>query len=251
MKNFGIEDNEGIIRPLRRKGDPEIARDVMVVLVRYDIEFLLKSHRDDLVDRIDMGPFNLYRFKCGPTSTLSVAGPFLGAPQAVMGCERLISLGAKRIWVFGWCGSIHPDLRIGDLMIPTGAISEEGTSKHYPIDEETLTTDQGLNGILEDRLRERGLPFQRGSVWTTDAPFRETPEKVKAFQKQGVMAVEMELSALMTLSVFRSVRMSGLLVVSDELFELKWQPGFSRPQFSDTLEKARAFYYDFVKSMAQ
>ena len=66
-------------------------------------------------------------------------------------------------------------------------------------------------------------------VWTTDAPYRETPNKVLAYQQQGVLAVEMEMSALMTLAVYRGVSMAGLLVVSDELFEMKWKPGFSNP----------------------
>lgn len=44
---------------------------------------------------------------------------------------------------------------------------------------------------------------------------------------QGILAVEMEISALMTVAIYRSIAMAGLLVVSDELFQLKWRPGFS------------------------
>ena len=244
-----IEDNEGIIKPMARKNDPQIASDAMMVMVPYDLEYLVKRHLEDKTDRIDMGSFNLYPIKEGPKPVMTLAGPFLGAPQAVMGCERIIALGAERIWVFGWCGSIHPELRIGDLIIPTSGISEEGTSQHYPIDKKVPTTDDGLNGMLEKGLQERALTFRKGAVWTTDAPFRETPGKVKGFQKQDVLAVEMELSALMTLSIFRKVKLSGLLIVSDELFELKWRPGFSKPEFTEGLRQARAFLYNFVRSL--
>jgi nucleoside phosphorylase len=81
----------------------------------------------------------------------------------------------------------------------------------------------------EEALKKQGLPFSKGAVWTTDAIYRETPEKVRTYQGLGVLAVEMEMSALMTVAIYRSVAVAGLLVVSDELSHLRWRPGFSRP----------------------
>jgi nucleoside phosphorylase len=75
-------------------------------------------------------------------------------------------------------------------------------------------------------------------VWTTDAPYRETASKVNTYRERGVLAVEMELSALMTLAVYRSVKLAGLLVVSDEVFALKWHRGFSSPVFKKRCERA-------------
>jgi len=154
-----------------------------------------------------------------------------------MGMEKLIALGAERIWVLGWCGSLQPDLRIGDLVIPTNAISEEGTSQHYPITEKTATSDKELGQVVVKALLRKGCPFKQGTIWTTDAPYRETQKKIEAFQRQGVLAVEMEMSALMTVAIYRGVKLTGLLVVSDELFDLKWHTGFSSPE----LKKASRF----------
>jgi len=167
-----------------------------------------------------------------------------------MGMEMIIPLGVKRIWVFGWCGSLDPTLRIGDLVIPTSGISEEGTSQHYPIGEMPLTTDTELNEILAEALEKEGQTFRRGMVWTTDAPFRETPSKVKEFQNRGVLAVDMEMSALMTLAIFRDIKLTGLLVVSDELFDLKWNPGFSSPEFQKGLGFAREFLFSLVERLS-
>jgi purine-nucleoside phosphorylase len=61
---------------------------------------------------------------------------------------------------------------------------------------------------------------------------------VKTYRETGVLAVEMEMSALMTLAVYRSVKLSGLLVVSDELFDLKWHRGFSSALFKKRCELA-------------
>jgi nucleoside phosphorylase len=97
-------------------------------------------------------------------------------------------------------------------------------------------------------VKEGSYAFRKGTVWTTDAPYRETPDKVKAYKDKGVLAVEMEMSALMTVAVFRSVRLTGLLVVSDELFHLKWHTGFNDPKFKDTSRRAAELLLGVISS---
>jgi nucleoside phosphorylase len=224
--------DEGLIRPVKRKTDPDIGLDVVMVMIRTDLDYLLSLTGSGGTMQYDMGVFHLYRTKSENGAVRFLSGPFLGAPHAVMGMEKLIALGARRIWVMGWCGSLQPDLRIGGLVIPTGALSEEGTSLHYPIGDPEPAVEDELNQLIENALQGTGRPYKKGRVWTTDAPYRETPEKVLAFQKKGVLAVEMEMSALMTLARYRRVKLGGLLVVSDELFHLKWRPGFSSPDLT-------------------
>lgn len=77
-------------------------------------------------------------------STITIAGPILGAPQAVLVLEKLIAHGSKTIVVFGWCGSLQSDLKIGDWVLPTSAHSEEGTSTHYPMDSAEYVPDADL-----------------------------------------------------------------------------------------------------------
>jgi purine-nucleoside phosphorylase len=228
-------NHDAVIQPRKGKSDPAIGPDALMVVISQDLARLSKLKP---MDCFDQGFFKIFRMKEVESRSTSLAGPFLGAPQAVMVMEKMIALGAKRIFIFGWCGSLQPDLAIGDIVIPVHAISEEGTSKHYPIGRRKPGTDQELNRILERALDEYGLPFRKGTVWTTDAPYRETASKVKTFGEKGVLAVEMELSALMTLAVYRSVKLSGLLIVSDELFELHWHRGFSSPVFKRRCEQA-------------
>jgi uridine phosphorylase len=113
-------------------------------------------------------PFKLFIVKRDKDLPLALAGPLLGAPQGVIVMEKLIALGAKRIWVLGWCGSLQPNIAIGDLIIPTTALSEEGTSTHYPVNnKKIIQTSSFLNKILEDALFKANLPFKKGPVWTT------------------------------------------------------------------------------------
>ena len=144
--------------------------------------------------------------------------------------EKLIVLGAKRFWAIGWCGSLQRYLRIGDVVIPTSAVSEEGTSRHYPAGNGPVGTDPDMNKLLIQAARELPVQSLAGAVWSTDAPYRETPDKVRQYSEQGVLAVEMEMSALMQVALFRSVAVAGLLIVSDELFDLRWHTGFSSPK---------------------
>ena len=220
-------NSEGIICPAKGKRDPHVGQDALMVMIPSELRFLVQLTKAEKLTFNNMSLYSLYRVNKESNASLTLAGPFLGAPHAVIAMEKLIVLGAKRIWILGWCGSLQPDLLIGHFIIPTGAVSEEGTSNHYPIFGKKLESNTKLNCLLEEALLQEGLPFSKGSVWTTDAPYRETPDKVKAYRNQGILGVEMEISALMTVALYRSVAMAGLLVVSDELFDLKWRPGFS------------------------
>ena len=92
--------------------------------------------------------------------------------------------------------------------------------------------------LIEQVLTDNRVDFQSGKVWTTDAVYRETRQKVENYQKQGVLAVEMEISALFSVAQFRQVDLCAMLVVSDELSSLKWRPGFRKQRFAEGRQTA-------------
>ncbi len=168
-------------------------------------------------------------------ASIALAGPMLGAPQTVLVLERMIALGARKFIAVGWCGSLRKDVRIGDIVLPSGAISEEGTSAHYPVVECIPSSE--LVESLKSGLTLNGLVIHEGKVWTTDAPFRETRAKLRAFQSQGVLSVDMETSALFSVARFRRVDLAAALVVSDNLSGPKWIQGFRDPAFHESRKK--------------
>jgi uridine phosphorylase len=246
--NRTLDHDEGLIRPMKGKADPDLGPDVVMAMIPSDLDLLAETSQAQKIEHSHKALYDVYRMQDGSAGSFALSGPFLGAPHAVMGMEKLIALGAQRIWVLGWCGSLQPGLCIGDLVLPTDALSEEGTSQHYPVAEKIPRADEALCQMLDDALKRKEQPFVRGTVWTTDAPYRETPTKVKAYQEQGILAVEMEMSALMTLAIYRGVRLSGLLVVSDELFDLKWHSGFKNPRLRKSSRVAAKILLDLVKS---
>jgi uridine phosphorylase len=182
--------------------------------------------------------------------TVTLAGPILGAPQAVLVLERLIALGSRAILVLGWCGSLHPQIRIGDWVMPTGARSEEGTSAHYPAISPIVAPDPSLSSRLRGFCAQRDYCLHAGPVWSTDAPLRETAAKVLSYGGEGVLAVDMEMSALFRVAEYRRVALAGLLVVSDELFTLKWRPGFRTPAFKSSCRHAVRALLDFCAALS-
>jgi uridine phosphorylase len=182
---------------------------------------------------------------CREGAPVALAGPMLGAPQSVLVLEKMIALGVRRFIAAGWCGSLHPEVRIGDIVLPSGAISEEGTSRHYPGVE--CRPSAKLIEPLRSCLMSAGLKIHEGTVWTTDAPFRETRAKLESFQSRGILGVDMETSALFTVSRFRGVDLAVVMVVSDTLAGLKWRHGFRDPVFIESRKKVMNSALDAVR----
>ncbi len=180
---------------------------------------------------------------------ITVAGPILGAPQAVLVLEKLIAFGSRVIVVFGWCGSLQSHLQIGDWLLPTSARSEEGTSAHYPMTSAQFLADATMFAELQAHCERHGFSVYSGPVWTTDAPLRETVAKVRSYGEEGILAVEMEMSALFHVAAYREVRLVGLLVVSDELFTLKWRAGLRTTRFKRACSQATSTLLDFCASL--
>jgi len=163
-----------------------------------------------------------------------IAGPFIGAPYAVMLLESLIAKGADKIIILGWCGAVTDQLNVGDIILPVKAIVDEGTSQNYMIlDKKNPFSEPDLN--LTDQLSEHltscGVGFQRKTIWTTDAIYRETKKKVAYFRDLGAHAVEMECSALFSVAQYRKVSIAAVLVVSDSVSSNDWDPGFRKKRF--------------------
>ena len=96
---------------------------------------------------------------------------------------------------------------------------------------------------------EKKIPFHQGLIWTTDAIYRETKGKVKRYQAAGVLGVEMELAAFFAFGMAQKVAIGGLLVVTDELSEDRWRPGFFSPPLIKGVRRARKAVVEIVKEM--
>jgi uridine phosphorylase len=226
------ESSRAIIEPRKRRGQEDIPPIAVMPCIRLDMDlFQRKLTRIKKVQDVWEG--KIVRGQTPGGVDISLTGPVVAAPHGVILLEQLIALGARYLFFLGWCGSISRSVVIGDLIVPLAAVSEEGTSRHYPLPGKRIVPSILLAGRLSDALLKQDTPFHRGKIWTTDAPYRETEDKVIAYGRDGVLAVEMEMSALFKVALYREVDLAGLLVVSDELSSLSWKRGFDRPEFRE------------------
>lgn len=237
--------NRCIINPIRYPREPVISRGCIFFVNPGDQKFVAEEARQAKAKKHFLFNSNLYELP--GDSACFWAGPSLGAPMATMTMEKLIALGAKEIVLFGCCGSLHESLTIGDIFLPTWGRSEEGVSQHYPGKEGLPATSDYLRAQLKSFYLSRGFKLSEGPIWTTDAPFRETRDKIVSYGKEGVMAVDMELTALATVARFRGVKLAAVMLVSDELFRSDWRPGFASKSFKAMTRKVfkeLAGFYD-------
>lgn len=179
----------------------------------------------------------------------SIAGPCIGAPNAATMLESLIAFGAKRIIAVGCCGSLRKDVKLGDLLVVTGAMSEEGVSQHYMPEKFPPRADGELIEALKNAATGKEWEFKEGDVWTTSAPYRETHQKVKDYGERGLAAVEMELSAIFTVAAFRGVQAGSIQAVSDELWTLEWKPGFFKKDFLSATRRVLKVAIEALKNL--
>lgn len=225
-----MKSDAAIIQPVKTARTPVLGP----VAVMVSPAGLLSQFRQEL-DLTDSPGYPLYHsrlyFSDDKPNSVALAGPMMGAPYAVAILEALITWGARTIIFAGWCGAIDLSLAIGDLLVPDMALSGEGTSRHYFDQEEGIySASSRLIGQLKTAV-SGGAPVHSGTVWTTDALYRETEVVISGLQQKGVLAVEMELAALFAVAKFRRVELAGVLTVSDHLGDFTWRPGFKAPAF--------------------
>jgi len=157
---------------------------------------------------------------------LCLAGPALGAPAAGLIMEKLIALGVRDILLISCCGTLDPILSIGDILVAAEGVPGEGVSRYYEAADTLHPSAQALHR-LQESLRQQNLSWTEGTLFSTDAPYRESRSELFLLQEQyGVSGVDMEFSALCSIAAFRKISFAGLFIVSDELWGADWKPGF-------------------------
>lgn len=173
-------------------------------------------------------------------SPFAIAQGHHGAPMAAVMLEELIALGFERFLSIGAAG--HPcngqgaKLEVGDIVLPNAALIFEGTSSHYQVEGGISLPAPALLDHISSILHANGIRFTTGTIATTDALYRETPEFIQAIAKRQAIALDMELSTLFSVATFHGKEIAGVLYISDIISSVgDWQLGLMG-QFPERLE---------------
>ena len=146
-----------------------------------------------------------------------------GSPMVMELAEELAVMGAKKMILMTWGGTLQKNLGPGDIVVCERAIRDEGASHHYLPSSKYVDANAELVNELVHAIQARGAQCTIGTTWTTDAPYRETREEVIQYQGEGVKTVEMESAGLFTVGQVRSVRTASVVIGMDSLSSLEWQ----------------------------
>ncbi|HEX2996804.1 MAG TPA: nucleoside phosphorylase [Anaerolineales bacterium] len=214
---------EALIEPskvIRARDLPEYCvisffRDVIdKVVAEYDAKIAVENQWED-------GPHHIYEISY-QNQRLAFFHPGVGAPIAAGLLEEVIAFGCRKFIACGGCGVLQKDIAVGHIIVVSDAVRDEGTSYHYlPPDREIKADEDGVNALVK-ALEGRGVPYQVGKTWTTDAPYRETPGKIASRRAEGCLTVEMESSALIAVAQFRHAMFGQALYGGDDLSGAEW-----------------------------
>lgn len=155
---------------------------------------------------------------------VSVVSTGIGGASASIAMEELVNLGADTFIRVGTCGGIRLDVKSGDVVIATGAIRMEGTSREYAPIEFPAVADFNVCEALVAAAKGMGKCWHAGVVQCKDAfygqhapermpVFYELQNKWEAWKRLGTLASEMESAALFTVAAARGVRCGSVFHV--------------------------------------
>lgn len=174
---------------------------------------------------------------------VSVTSTGIGGPSASIAMEELVKAGADTFLRVGTCGGMDPAVKSGDLVIATGAIRAEGTSREYAPIEFPAVADPDVVCALRSAAGELGMPYHVGIVQCKDSFYgQHEPElmpvdydlkqKWSAWMRLGCKASEMESAALFVVASYLHVRCGSVfLTVANQERE---KAGLSNPVVHDT-----------------
>ena len=174
---------------------------------------------------------------------VSVTSTGIGGPSASIAMEELVKVGAKYFIRVGTCDGMDLDVKSGDLVIATGAIRMEGTSKEYAPIEFPAVANYDIVTALINSAKKLNLPYHVGVVECKDSFYgQHSPElmpvnyelqnKWNAWLKLGCLASEMESAALFIVASYLKVKVGSIfLVVANQERE---KQGLENPVAHDT-----------------
>lgn len=164
---------------------------------------------------------NVYIFKYKDIElTFFMAG--VSGPVISAGIEELHAQGVEKFIIFGNCGVLDSKIEDCSIIIPTKGFIEEGTSSHYVLDRDIIDMNpKYINEFLEV-LNKYNFDYTKGYTWTTDAIYRETPDKIAYYKSKGAVCVEMEGTVIAAVCKRLNIDYFTFYYAGDNLDGVEW-----------------------------
>lgn len=214
---------EAFIEPSRVIKPRDVPEHCVICFFQDVIDKIVTEYNTKVVveNRWEDGPHPIYEIEF-EGKRLAFFHPGIGSAFSASLLEEAIAFGCKKFIVCGGAGVLVKEIAVGNLIVVSSAVRDEGASYHYlPPEREVAANLAGVNALVKT-LESRNVPYLLGKTWTTDAPYRETSNKIAARKEEGCLTVEMEAAGLMAVSQFRSVVLGQILYGGDDLSGATW-----------------------------
>jgi uridine phosphorylase len=142
---------------------------------------------------------------------LVVSSHGVGGPGAICMFQELAMAGVKTMIRVGTCGGLAAEIEDGDLIIATAAVREDGvTDQMVPMAYPSFSSPEVVLA-LQQSAQEVGQPWHRGVIWTQALFFPGVIPPFDGYLRASVIAIEMELSALLVMAAMKGLRAGGIL----------------------------------------
>ncbi|QEK13048.1 nucleoside phosphorylase [Crassaminicella thermophila] len=143
---------------------------------------------------------------------VTVTSTGIGGASTVIALEELIACGAKYFIRIGSAGAVKESIEIGDLIIPTAAVREDGASKMYISENFPAVADLELTNTIINTCRKLKYPYFSGIIRSHDAFYiDDEQDRMRFWNKKNILASDMETAALFTISQLRGVHAASIL----------------------------------------
>ena len=136
----------------------------------------------------------------------------IGGASAGIAVEELHALGVQNMIRIGSCGALQPEVKLGDLILVSGAVRDDGASKAYIDPIYPAVADAALLAACEKAAQKLGFAFHTGVARSHDSFYTDREEEIDAYWSgRGVLGCDMETAALYVIGRLRQVRCMSIL----------------------------------------
>lgn len=163
---------------------------------------------------------NMWGYTGGWRGTpVSVMAHGMGIPSASIYCHELIAeFGVKRILRVGSCGTVHPGVKLRDIVIAMGASTDSGVNRmRFRGYDLAALASFGLLRNMVHVAEQKKLRFHVGNIFSADLFYTPEPEMFDSMEKHGILGVEMEAAGIYTLAAEHGVQALAVCTVSDHI----------------------------------
>ncbi len=154
--------------------------------------------------------------QCATAGDITIINFGMGSPTAATVMDLLTAIGPKAVLFLGKCGGLKKRNKIGDLILPIAAIRGEGTSSDYFPPEVPALPAFALQKAVSTTIRDYGVDYWTGTVYTTNRRVWEHDEEFKEYLKRiRAYAIDMETATIFTVGFYNKIPTGALLLVSD------------------------------------